>query len=642
MTGEDLADRFAEFYRTHKQDDVSDLIQHYPSERRSLEIDWRDLYRWDHDIAERVLGAPEQIRENAEEALRTADFPTKKKLGRAHVRFVNLPERKAYQVGEYSPSSELGTLLALEGQITHRTDVAPKLEVAAWVCVRCGTLTRVPQREIGGLREPHECQGCEKQGPFRLNSDQSEFIDYQKVRIQQFPEDIAGDTAEHIDIHLFDDLTGSEAIESGARTRFIGRLKEIPTGHTVLDTEVVGTNYNVVDGLDQVDVDEHADIIEELRNDDQRFARLVKSFAPNFEDGGESSRDWLVEAALVLQLFAGWPRTAPDGSYQRGDPHVYLLGDPGVGKSVLLNAGYERSPRAALTDGTGSSAVGLTAGIVKDDFADGEQWAIAAGTLVRADGGVAYVDELDKADTGDLKALHTALESQKVHVDKAGQNATLSAQTALCAAGNPTGGHFDPSKDVVDQVDIKSPLLSRFDLIFCLRAKEDREHIRSVADTMVRSWYLSAKHARDDGLDDDEWEEIAGDISKDQFRAYVTKAKEIQPIAEDPSVRERLSDWFTDQKSGLPKRYREGMEGSDDYDGPPLPLTARKLGAAERLCEASARVRHSETITHHDVDRAIALIERSLADIGIAPAGNAGFGSISSDVSASALGREAQ
>lgn len=638
-----LEKRFARFFRRHYQDEIARLAQRYPREEKTLTVDWSDLARWDNDIAEDVISRPESTRKSAEGALDQIDLPVDKKLTQAHVRFQGLPERQTYDVGGYSPSDRLNSLFALEGQITHRTATKPKIVEAAWSCFRCGHTTYMDQPQIGALRKPHKCEACEMKGPFRHISEESTYVDYQKIRLQQFPEEVAGNTAEHIDVHLFDDLTGNEAIESGARTIFIGRLNEIPNGNLVRDTEVIGTNYQVKDGLDDVDVGDHQEIIQELRDDPNRFARLVKSFAPGFEDGGERSRDWLVEAALVLQMFGGYRKTAPDGTAYRGDSHIYLLGDPGVGKSVLLRSGYERAPRAALTDGTGSSAVGLTAGIVKDDFSDGEQWAIAAGTLVRASGGVAYVDELDKGDTSDLDAMHTALEDQEVHVSKAGQNATLSAQTALCAAGNPTGGHFDPTEEyVVDQVDIQSPLLSRFDLIMAIRAKEDEEHIRNLADTMVESWYLAARHERGEDLAADEWEQIAGDISAEQFRAYITAAKELQPVAEDQAVRQRLKDWFTKQKAGLPDRYQEGMEGDGDYDGPPLPLTARKLTAVERLCEASARLRFSETIQDRDVEQAITLVERSLADLGIAPASNAGFGGVETDVNPAALGKPSQ
>ncbi|MFB6106625.1 MAG: LAGLIDADG family homing endonuclease, partial [Halobacteriaceae archaeon] len=54
------------------------------------------------------------------------------------------------------------------------------------------------------------------------------------------------------------------------------------------------------------------------------------------------------------------------------------------------------APRSVYTSGKGSSAAGLTAAAVRDDFGDGQQWTLEAGALVLADRGIAAVDELDK------------------------------------------------------------------------------------------------------------------------------------------------------------------------------------------------------------------------------------------------------
>ena len=71
----------------------------------------------------------------------------------------------------------------------------------------------------------------------------------------------------------------------------------------------------------------------------------------------------------------------------------------------------------------------------------------------------------------------------------------------------------------------------------------------------------------------------------------------------------------------------ELLERLRDYDGPPLPVTARKLDACYRLAEASARMRLSDTVEMTDIEFVTPLIERSLADIGIAPQSNAALGS---------------
>ncbi|MFB6281689.1 MAG: hypothetical protein ABEH40_06700, partial [Haloferacaceae archaeon] len=154
----DYVDRFHTFFRNYCDDDIAELAQHYPSEQRSLHVDYDDLYTHDRELAEDLRSQPDQLVEYAEEALRQYDLPADVKLGRAHVRVRNLPDTVDIR-GIRVHDDHIGRLVAVQGIVRKATDVRPKITEAAFECQRCGTMTYIPQTD-GSFQEPHECQGC--------------------------------------------------------------------------------------------------------------------------------------------------------------------------------------------------------------------------------------------------------------------------------------------------------------------------------------------------------------------------------------------------------------------------------------------------------------------------------------------------
>ncbi len=76
----------------------------------------------------------------------------------------------------------MGKIVAVEGLVRQITDVLPKLTLAVWKCKRCGNTYRVPQ-ERHRLVPPGMCE-CHSRD-FDLAEEQSGFIDYQKIQIQE-------------------------------------------------------------------------------------------------------------------------------------------------------------------------------------------------------------------------------------------------------------------------------------------------------------------------------------------------------------------------------------------------------------------------------------------------------------------------
>lgn len=65
------------------------------------------------------------------------------------------------------------------------------------------------------------------------------------------------------------------------------------------------------------------------------------------------------------------------------------------------------------------------------------------------------------------------MEQQIVSVAKAGVLCALPARTCILAAANPSGGHYDKSKTVSENLKLNPALLSRFDLVFILLDRAD-------------------------------------------------------------------------------------------------------------------------------------------------------------------------
>ena len=211
----------------------------------------------------------------------------------------------------------------------------------------------------------------------------------------------------------------------------------------------------------------HFTLWQELGGD--QFRHLVHALAPSIY-GNE-----MVKAAIVLALFGGVGAgdggaggggfdggggteslSRPDA--RRSDVHVLLCGDPGLGKSQLLQAAAGCSPRGLYVCASGGSAAGLTAAVGRDALTGAPT--LEAGALALADRGMVCLDELDKmgADHG---ALLGALEGQEVAVAKAGLVARLPARTAVLAAANPAGGSFDARRTVAENLRLPGALLSR-------------------------------------------------------------------------------------------------------------------------------------------------------------------------------------
>lgn len=588
--------------RYYKQE-VLRLANRFPNDQKSLVIDWMDLYTFDARLADDFLDQPELVTYHLETALANFDIPADISLEGANVRVENLDDARTVQINEYRPE-QIGEMLGIRGQVTQMSEPKPQIDEAGFECTLCGTITHVPQSGGEDMMEPHECNGCERSGPFTLNEQQSKFQQYQVARLE-LPPERSTDGQSFVDVRMWDDLAGN-VLQGNERLTANGILSidtdDLDTRTFDYHLETKGGSFEIEDGgFEDIDWEKHIDEIKEIGNSDDPIGLLVDSLAPQLSRNDELE---MIMTALVLQLIGAGRKDVEDGPTFRGDFHILILSDPGMGKSELLGEVEDLSPIGKYVSGKGLSKAGATAAAVKDDFG-GSEYTLKAGILVLANDGIACIDEIDKVQPEAVQAMHGALERQIVDVMKGGIESKLPARTSLLAAGNPKHGRFDDHQAISDQIDLAPSLMSRFDLMFMMQDIPDADRDRKVAEHIVEAWDEAAKatYRGESG-----GETVEREIPTELFKAYIAYAKEqIQPVFENKTVRNRLIDHYVEIRT----------KGADEDS--PVPVTARKLQAFLRLAEASARARLSETVEDEDVDRAIQLVMKSLEDVGIDP-----------------------
>ncbi|MDD3112581.1 MAG: minichromosome maintenance protein MCM, partial [Methanofollis liminatans] len=525
-----------------------------------------------------------------------------------HIRFTNLTRKTAIRDIR---SNQINTFVSVEGILRKTTEVRPRVTSAVFKCLECGQITPPYPQKYGKFQEPFRlCATCQKKTPLELVPEKSDFVDAQKLRIQESPEGLrGGEQPQTLDVDVTDDLTGDSA--PGDRVIINGILRSFQrvnagTKSTLFDIYLECNAIEVAEKeFEEVNISEEDEAaIMELSRDPKIYSKIPRSIAPTIYGNDD------VKEAVALQLFGGIPKEMPDGSRLRGDIHVLLVGDPGIAKSQLLRYIVQLSPRGIYTSGKSSTSAGLTATAVKDDFGDG-RWTLEAGALVLADMGMAAVDELDKMDKEDRSSLHEAMEQQSISVAKAGITATLRSRCALLGAANPKMGRFDEYAPIAEQINMPPSLLSRFDLIFIMTDKPDAARDMAIADHILKAHSVGEliekrKRMPMEGVTDEyiqrELKPVTPDIEPLLFRKYIAYAKRNCFPTIQPEAREKLRDYYL------------SLRNLADTNKP-VPVTARQLEALVRLGEASARVRLSPTIELEDADRVIKIVDTCLRQV---------------------------
>src|SRR3990167_7303589 len=156
-------EKLTEFISENYKDEIYESIQ---KGKKALIIDFKELARFDHELAEDLLQVPE------ENTLR-------------RIRFRNLPQTQKIKIANIR-SSHLDKFVSVEGIVRQASDIRPQVTQATFECPSCGNSIKILQI-TQTFKEPSRCS-CGRKGASAFKLISKEMIDVQHLKIEEAPE----------------------------------------------------------------------------------------------------------------------------------------------------------------------------------------------------------------------------------------------------------------------------------------------------------------------------------------------------------------------------------------------------------------------------------------------------------------------
>lgn len=367
-------------------------------------------------------------------------------------------------------AENLGEVVTLEGTINYASEFSPETISAVFECVQCGE-SYEKEQDDEKLKSPYKCD-C---GSRKFDTKNKNTVNRKNLKLsgqKGFNEEIRATRTEGT-------LTKRvvDAFKPGKSLRITGIVKEKQPNKNEITpyVEILDFEDEVTDYVETIDKEDREEVRKKVKNLENPFSAFASSIAPKIVCAEESKQ--VIAASLI---------GAKSNNSLDGRIHSFVVSNPGMGKSKILEFVQETFHDSFLSDGKNATGPGLVGTVENIDG----NWVYSAGKVVQADKGVLLVDEFDKMDRNHATKLNRPMSSGTVDIDMATIHMSdIPANASIIAAGN-FNDYLDDFSDVKTNLpDHAASLVDRLDLFLAVRkGEEDQNKItKAILDKHTKS-----------------------------------------------------------------------------------------------------------------------------------------------------------
>jgi DNA replicative helicase MCM subunit Mcm2 (Cdc46/Mcm family) len=357
--------------------------------------------------------------------------------------------------------------ITVNGIIISRSISYKTISKSEWVCQNIGCSNHGSMKFDPPSMQPPKKLDNTDGNHLRCPECQSDAYDitheyHDTVSIQLVDTDNA-DNHNSLDVILYDEA--SKKIVAGEVVTIFGNIRVQKRGDTVRGKRLVNVlhsnsiSYRNKEDLALTDKDieiicKHKKIVEKYSSLTY-IDTLVGMFAPNVIGHNDKKLG-------LLRSLVGGSLEYGDENGRRGRIHTFLVGDPGLAKSLLAREATNLLPNSRYVTATNASGKSLVVIIDKEN----DSLVARYGAIVLSRGSICVINELGAMNLDDQKHLLDIAEEGRCTIDKYGFHLEIDSPTTIIATANPYGQTWSGFKVSKDEIPSLKTFLDRCDQIF--------------------------------------------------------------------------------------------------------------------------------------------------------------------------------